>query len=427
MKKIVICIFLTIFFLVGNNRPAEATMKFDISRTIGTVSESIQGYIEDFNNALKLVEQGEQATRQGFSLENIKGFATLFRSVTGRKGAPSNLVTGTQGLAAAEEEDKRIAREKSLEVYREQWAVIAQQEIESLEGKIAELRKAISAQQAECNRLKNSETATTSEVNSCQNELQQMEKDIQEYEARIQQNKKDMEEAKKAAEAAPNDPQVERYAESRKKTESDTPEEETEVDTKSKVENSLQDAEWDTEDALEVYQVNNDEYQTFMKNYFYDPNLMATEKDPKNIGLEYENINNRITRNRKYLFINAAVHLMQVANTARREIPKRTDAVDAMFSGVGGSGELEADSAYGNTRIENARALLLYAKLLSAKLEYLAAHDLLKAEQTKELLDENGKEKEYENFDLNKYILTTEYLEKFIKKSNETLNFDESN
>ena len=148
-----------------------------------------------------------------------------------------------------------------------------------------------------------------------------------------------------------------------------------------------------------------------MKNYFYNPEDLDSGSDT----LTYENNINRITRNRKYLFVNTAAHLLQVTATTRRELPVKIKIVDEMFKQMinGDSGKLEVIGAYSNVRIENAKALFLYAKLLSAKLQYLAARDLIKSELRKE-----GSIGSFDSFDLSKYVLTDEDVENMQERAN---------
>ena len=88
-----------------------------------------------------------------------------------------------------------------------------------------------------------------------------------------------------------------------------------------------------------------------------------------------------------------------------------TEAIAILENTPKAANELEAISSYSATRIENMRALLMYAKLQSARLQYMAARALLDAEMEK---TPNGN---YLEFNLDKYILTKEYVDDLIKKA----------
>jgi hypothetical protein len=117
--------------------------------------------------------------------------------------------------------------------------------------------------------------------------------------------------------------------------------------------------------------------------------------------------------------VNTAIHLLQVVTSTRREIPLQAHNLEAYANQTSyGKDELEAMSAYAATRIENAKALLLYAKVLSAKLQYIAARDLLNETLAKEIDDPTGNTKLYEPFDLGKYMLTPEFIKYKLQQAN---------
>ena len=148
-----------------------------------------------------------------------------------------------------------------------------------------------------------------------------------------------------------------------------------------------------------------------MERYFYDPEKLSSAADEKS-RIEHQTKIDAATRERKYTLVNTAAHLLQVTASLRREIPVRTTIIDEYFENTPkAANELEAISSYSATRIENMRALLMYAKLQSARLQYMAARALLDAEMEK---TPNGN---YLEFNLDKYILTKEYVDDLIKKA----------
>ena len=149
----------------------------------------------------------------------------------------------------------------------------------------------------------------------------------------------------------------------------------------------------------------------FIERYFYDPEELDSASGDEGRIMHQTKID-AVARERKYLLTNTAAHLLQVTATLRREIPVRTEVIDEMFKNTPkATGELEAISSYSATRIENMKALLMYAKLQSARLQYMAARELLNLNGVK---TPNGT---YKDFDLEKYILTKEYVDKIVKEA----------
>jgi hypothetical protein len=156
-----------------------------------------------------------------------------------------------------------------------------------------------------------------------------------------------------------------------------------------------------------------DIYKEFLTTYFY--NTEGEDSEQENKFKSYQADIEIITRTRRYLVVNTAAHLLQVAATTRREIPMHSQSVkDAYEMTSQGNDELTAITAYTNTKIEAARALLLYAKLLSAKLQYQAAHKLVDIDLHKAWKDEDATYKQYENLDLNNFIMTKEFVQSLL-------------
>ncbi len=165
------------------------------------------------------------------------------------------------------------------------------------------------------------------------------------------------------------------------------------------------------DDIVDKFSPTEEDYKDFMERYFYDPEKLSSAADEKS-RIEHQTKIDAATRERKYTLVNTAAHLLQVTASLRREIPVRTTIIDEYFENTPkAANELEAISSYSATRIENMRALLMYAKLQSARLQYMAARALLDAEMEK---TPNGN---YLEFNLDKYILTKEYVDDLIKKA----------
>ena len=172
---------------------------------------------------------------------------------------------------------------------------------------------------------------------------------------------------------------------------------------------------------MEKYNISEEDYQKFIRAYFYeqDDNAFTNLQDGKALRLErqkHEALGDKIERQRKYLVINTMAHLLQVSATIRRELPIRESKIRYWFEQTKNKeDEITAVSTYANTRIESARALVLYARLQAAKLQYLAAKEIKSTSPKKQGKIEDN---QLGKFDLEKYILTQEYVEKLVKDSN---------
>ena len=171
---------------------------------------------------------------------------------------------------------------------------------------------------------------------------------------------------------------------------------------------------WGKMEDLEKFSIDETTYKNFIKAYFLDPeeiaNASASQQHNQSLG-------DKVLRQRKYLIINTMTHLLQVTASVRREIPVREAYAKSTYDKtIEGEDELNAIVQYSNTRIEQSRALLLYAKLQAAKLQYQAARQIDKVCGLYKQGDIT--ENSYKEFDLGKYILTKEYLDKIKEASN---------
>lgn len=165
------------------------------------------------------------------------------------------------------------------------------------------------------------------------------------------------------------------------------------------------------DDIVDRFSPTEQDYTDFIGRYFYDPEELGVSGGDQG-RLEHQTKIDAVARDRKYLLVNAAAHMLQVTASLRREVPVRTYMADELFANTPKSAnELEAISSYSATRIENMRALLMYAKLQSARLQYMAARALLNAEGVK------TPDGTYNEFNLEKYILTKEYVDEIVNEA----------
>jgi hypothetical protein len=113
---------------------------------------------------------------------------------------------------------------------------------------------------------------------------------------------------------------------------------------------------------------------------------------------------------------------MQVTATLRADATSRRILIEEFTkTTVEGEGETESISSYSATKIEYIRALLLYAKMQTAKLQYLAAKEIIDLNETKSF--EQSDIKNYMNNDLKRWQLTTkDVMEKIRDNGRESLN-----
>ncbi|MBR5154634.1 MAG: hypothetical protein IKW58_02805 [Alphaproteobacteria bacterium] len=168
--------------------------------------------------------------------------------------------------------------------------------------------------------------------------------------------------------------------------------------------------EWDTEGVVAAYTVNAGDYKDFINKYFIN------DKNITQGTISSQTEMDRVMRDRRHLLINSAIHLLQVASTVRRDIPTKTEKIKELYDNVpSAENELKAISYFSASKLDNIRALHLYAKILTTKLQYMAAKDLLVMEPRRRISADNV---DAEYFDLRKYKLTDSYIQAIEEESN---------
>ena len=156
-------------------------------------------------------------------------------------------------------------------------------------------------------------------------------------------------------------------------------------------------------------------YKTFVKTYFYDQEeinkRITGEKNGYNQAAVSTTVTDRVKRERKFLYLNTVIHLLQVSATIKRELPERTEKAKTYYEEAAQSeGEVQAITTYTKTRLENARALVLYAKLQAAKLQFLAAQEINKTD-----LEKVGKKDYYGPVELKNYKVDSQLIDSTIE------------
>jgi len=426
MKKTVIAILLAVFLISGNVRPADA-LTLDPLQLATKVTDYIQKVKESVDKVTQQINQAKMMLTQGFTLEGLKALASQYINADILKQAlrdrMEKLVQNAKEKQLKEEQDQMAwNKETKMMMYNDKLDV-ANEDKNILEDSLREVQSASNQKQQECNRLKNemsSETdpnkATEKNVayEKCKTELEELKNNEIEQKALIEQYKENIQAIKEKVQEVKSGDEEQKAMEEKANATKNA------EDGKDKEENNglQKDDEWDNEKSMSKFTLKEEDYQNFMNKYFYDPTSIKGSGSKGMI--EYQSTMDRVLRERRFLLVNTAVHLLQVATSVRREIPVHAHSLEAYANQTSASkDELEAMSAYAATRVESAKALLLYARVLSAKLQYVAARDLLTENLSKELTDPvTGQPKKYLDFDLGKYILTPELIQYRLQQAN---------
>lgn len=422
---------LAVFLIGGNIKPAHALI-VDVTQIATKVSDWVQKIKDSVSKVTQQVKQIELTARQGFNLDAVRKMAEdyftkylnsqfsyldkrLFTLVDATKGKQKAALESRK--EALKEALKRAAYEKG-EIMKEN-AKRARQDGDLLMFTEYDL-------QEECNALKSDyesiedpdeKSKIYDKLTECQSNLEKVTREKKEL------YRWDSELSDREYYAMTEEKNKVEHAEDIEELERQIKELEAQQDNKDLIQRETPESEeWDTEGNAQNYSPTTAEYEKFINDYFYDPASLAdvepqvrdapsNENDTDGYSRQavvYQSNVARVMRNRKYLFTNTAVHLMQVATSVRREIPLRAKAIKDIKE-TASNGELEAMVNYSAARIESARSLLLYSKLLAAKLQYLAGRDILQSKPQKEMVGKN-----FGSSNLGKYILDTDYLKKIV-------------
>ena len=409
MKKIFITTFLTLILVFSAIQPAEAGLKVDFGMVTGKVSGFVQKINEGVQKVTQQINHVKKMASQGFNLDAIKGKAQGFIK-QGKSMAQNFLKSQLKMLIASaakqRAEEKAAAKELYQEALQQKYQAqlnLIDENINELDNQISETEDKIRAKSNECGGYKSSAAEGDSEAvtaySNCSMELTRLEEDkkaFSELKTSLQHEKEETsEQAKEIGTAKDAEYQANKQ---REELVNETAKEEKKDPVQAEFGSN---DEWDKVDVSKFEK--KDEYKKFAEQYFYDPKKV----DNTSGAIVHQSKIDRITRDRRYLFVNTATHLMQVATTARYQKEQINKAVkDIADSTAEGTGTTEQIQTFSLTRWQNTKALLVYAKILSAKLQYLAARGLLTAELQKDL-DNNP---DYSAFNPEIYDLTKEYV-----------------
>ena len=176
------------------------------------------------------------------------------------------------------------------------------------------------------------------------------------------------------------------------------------------IKKAKEEAQWDAEESLlEDFNVNEKDYEFFLNTYFYNT---AEIDETENKFTSSQGRRDDIVRARRQLLLYATIHLMQVTSTLRADAASRRVLIEEFTkTTVEGEGETESISSYSATKIEYIRALLLYAKMQTAKLQYLSAKEIIDLNEDKHFEDAS----DYLQNDLNRWRLSKSKINRYIR------------
>lgn len=426
MKKSTAIICLIIGLTTGYAYPAKALI-LDAPTLAAKISEWVGKLTDATTKVTQQVSQVKQMTSQGFNKEELFSIAEEYATSYGKdllQTKMKKIVDGTKKKNRDKMETEKEAYVNAQNSYYDEKIGIMDESIKETENARDEAQTARTQKQIEVDQKKNyyesvrgkpaEEAKAYDEYMKAQMEYDELDQTCQEFDVLLEnlEMQRSVLQEEKAKVGTSDDPQYALYEKRLKEMDKEIEEADGEGGKEEIVNKSSgNEAEWDDENVVKDFSPTEKDYTDFLERYFYNPEDLSAAGG--NARVEHQTKIDAVTRERRFLLVNSAAHLLQVSATLRREIPVRSEIIDEMFQNTPKStGELEAISSYSATRIENMKALLMYAKLQSARLQYMSAKQLLSIDAIKV---PNGN---YSDFNLEKYILTKEDVDKAIEEAN---------
>ena len=431
MKKFLTCILVLTMLTVTAPKPAEALV-IDVASIASKVSDWV-GKITDMTSKItQQVSQIKQMATQGFSKEGLLNFAKGYLKDVGKNlasQAKNKLLEDTKAKEKAKlESDKSMHTETATAFYDEQTNIV-NENISEVNSQLNQAKSELNSKKRERDSKKSAyekmkERGTLEEIEKAFNKYNTLEGIVNELELEVknlegikddyeEQKDKLSEEKSKIGTAEDKD-----YARIENKIEAmrDTGEK---IDFNVDVDGE----EWDAVD-MEKFSTDKEVYTQFIKKYFYDAsNINGDTKENQIVQSQAEM--ERVMRARRQLIVDQAAQLLQLTASIRRNIPTRSAKVKEMFDGVTSTdSELQAIGYYSGTKIENMKALLLYAKLQTARLQYMAVKDLSTLTPYRNIYS-GSNEDEIEGIDLQRYMLTSEEVNAIKEEKSKTVDLFE--
>lgn len=417
MKKTIQAVVFSVLLLI---RPAFASLTVDPAEFGGKVSDWLQTV--GSTELQKIIDGNQSAliSAQGFRMPNFKDYLKSFITSALSSIKFEKRVSSTQQKNTDIVESEAENYAQGIKKYYQRKYELAQEELAEEETNLIFYRSQCEVAQGNATQKKaayeavrgkdeEKEKEAFNEYSIAQSFQEDVCNTVTELEIKVDNQERNIAllSEKMSKVGTMNDPRYEDYHER------------TEAINDNVVEETLYQAEmsdaddWGGKLDIEKYMPSDEIYESFYERYFYNPGNIRVS------AMESQTKSDKVMRERNFLLVNTTVHLLQVTASLRREVPtRRQQAEDAFDKTKGDNGEYEAINAFTASKIENARALLSYAKLLSAKLQYAAVHDLHRAKI--QLERDNVSPDEFKNGEMSMqhYVLTQEYIDQLVKDGN---------
>ena len=433
MKKIISYMMLVMMLTFVGPKPADALI-LDPAALAGKISEWVGKVTDAVTKITQQISQIKQTATQGFSKAELfsKGKEYLGKYGLDKLNIKKLSAKNKKALVEDTKEKEKDQLESDKEFYQETSQKYYESKKNVLKDNMTELETNLKSTKLELNtkenelRVKESQYKTLKAqeadertIDKARDEYEEVAAEVEtlklkkeELEENIDTLEKDQklldEEASKIGTSA--DPEYKAYEDRIKALEASQ-----DIEVEVGAQNLKEDDEWDSEGIMASFTLSDEEYKNFIKKYFYSEFNISGDVDK----LAYQTEMDKVMRSRRQLVVNSAVHLLQVTATIRRELPERSNIIKEMFDGVRSTdSEFQAIGYYSGTKVENIRALLLYARLQSARLQYMAAKDLLIIEPRRR---GNPGDETNSGFDLGKYKLTDSYVKAIEDEANKKI------
>lgn len=424
MRNFISIIILSILIVFAPLKQVEASVTLDFSQTAAKVNDMVEIINEIAQKIQKATDLITKMKSIGFGKEALLKYLPKmpkFKLAANEEG----IIKGTKEITG-----KKVNAQQAL--HQQALTNLAEAKIKMSEENIKELEKEEQSKKREQSKKKSSVEKAKAKydrlVSSDKPAIEiarakvEYNKELSEYEelniqideissrkAKEESNKKELEQEKSKIGTADDDT-YQAFEEQKKLLEAT--EEKAQMINEDK---DNGDKTWGgANDITGEFALTEENYKTFIKTYFYDQEEINKringEKDGYKQAAVVTTVTDRVTRERKFLYLNTIIHMLQVSATIKRELPERTEKAKTYYEEAAqAEGEVQAITTYTKTRLENARALVLYAKLQAAKLQFLAAKEI------NELgLEKIGKKSYYGPVELSNYKVDDQLIQSTI-------------
>ena len=425
MRRFISIIILSILVVFAPLRPVEASITLDFSQTAAKVNDMVEIINEIAQKIQKATDLITKMKSIGFGKEDLLKYLPKmpkFKLAANQEG----IIKGTKEITGKKVSAKQAIHQEALTQLAEAKIKISEENIKELENEEKNKKKEQNTKKSKMEQAKAkyerlaSSNKTALEISKAQIEYQKEAAEYEELSIQIEEisarkakeksNKEDLEKEKSKIGTAEDDTY---QAFEKEKALLEATEESAKMISEDK---DNQEKTWGgTNDITGEFGLTEENYKTFVKTYFYDQEeinkRITGENNGYNQAAVVTTVIDRVTRERKFLHLNTVIHLLQVSATVKRELPERTEKAKTYYEEAAqAEGEVQAITTYTKTRLENARALVLYAKLQAAKLQFLAAKEINEIE-----LEKIGKKNYYGPVELKNYKVDSQLIDSTIE------------